>query len=202
MRNEQRKAETRQKLITAAQQCIAEMGYVQVDILDITERANVSRATFYKHFRNKEDCVQALMQQGFDSLLAEIMSTRHHIQDHDWAAKALARVYGWAEDNRELMNVMTGGSASPALNAFGRRYMAEVVEQTLSAQFADSFLSASEIPVAISAQVITGIVIQLTEWWLSHSADYTAEQLGRMTRDIITSGLGQSLRNLDWNKSS
>ena len=75
-RHSQRKAVTRQKLIDATQEVIVQKGYTQVDILDITERANVSRGTFYQHFRNKQECVRALMQQGFDALSAEISSSK------------------------------------------------------------------------------------------------------------------------------
>ena len=60
-RHAQRKAATHQGLIDAARDVIAEKGYNHVDILDITERANVSKATFYKHFANKEACVRELM---------------------------------------------------------------------------------------------------------------------------------------------
>ncbi len=59
-RHEQRKAATRQSLLDAARDVIAAKGYNNVEILDITDYANVSKATFYKHFPNKEACVRAL----------------------------------------------------------------------------------------------------------------------------------------------
>ena len=59
--HQQRIAATRHAILAAARDVIIEKGYSHVDILDITERANVSKATFYKHFANKEDCVRRLM---------------------------------------------------------------------------------------------------------------------------------------------
>ena len=49
---------TRQSLRTALLTLIKEKGYDAISIEEITERANVGRATFYLHYKNKEDLEQ------------------------------------------------------------------------------------------------------------------------------------------------
>ena len=46
---------TRQFLRTALLELIKEKGYDAISIEEITERANVGRATFYLHYKDKED---------------------------------------------------------------------------------------------------------------------------------------------------
>ena len=46
---------TRQSLRTALLELIKEKGYDAISIEEITERANVGRATFYLHYKDKED---------------------------------------------------------------------------------------------------------------------------------------------------
>ena len=46
---------TRQSLRTALLELIKEKGYDAISIEEITERANVGRATFYLHYKDRED---------------------------------------------------------------------------------------------------------------------------------------------------
>lgn len=176
-RHVRRKAATHQRLIDAARDLISAHGYGQVDILTITERADVSKATFYKHFANKETCVRELMQQGFDALVAEIVSTpRAHPFDPAWVKGSFERAFRWAQDNHELMLIMVGGAASTQLNAFGRQYLAAMVERTLISEFPQQTLTAL-IPAHVVAQIVSGMMIQLLGWWLENDTGYTATDL-------------------------
>ncbi len=61
----------RERLLAGMLVATAELGYREVCVEDVLERAGVSRPTFYEHFENKEDC----FLQAFDSG-AERMWTR------------------------------------------------------------------------------------------------------------------------------
>jgi len=188
-RHAQRKAETHRRLLNAAREVIAERGYHAVEILDITERANLGKATFYKHFANKEDCARALVQQGFDALLAEILSAAHTPPlSGAWVESSLRRIFEWAHEHRALLLIMVGGGASTALNAFGRSYMAQIIERTLLSDFAES-AQETPIPPPLQAQIVTGILIQLLGWWLEHDTGYTAGDMARLVRLTLETGI-------------
>jgi AcrR family transcriptional regulator len=46
----------RERLLEAMLLVSGERGYEQISVQDVIERAQASRATFYKHFNDKEDC--------------------------------------------------------------------------------------------------------------------------------------------------
>jgi AcrR family transcriptional regulator len=187
-RHTQRKAATHQKMLDAAQDLIAHRGYVKVDVSDITEHANVSRGTFYQHFADKEACVRELVQQGFESLIQELLENRKKNESADiWGRDSLTRVFAWGKENQELLQVILGGAASPKLNILGRNYMADIIEQNLRNNFEQ--WTASQLPITIGAQVITGTLIQLLNWWLETNNDYSSEQMARMTYLVFSSGL-------------
>lgn len=50
------RAVQRERLIAAMLQAVSELGYREVNVQKVIERAGVSRPTFYEHFANKEDC--------------------------------------------------------------------------------------------------------------------------------------------------
>lgn len=189
-RHEQRKAATHQDLIDAARDVIAERGYNHVDILDITERADVSKATFYKHFANKEACVRELMQQGFDALVEEVLSVdRPQTITPEWITNSFEKVFTWAEENRDFLLIMVGGAASTQLNAFGRNYMAQVVERTITSEFIPEDAPARFAPT-IQSQIITGIVIQLLGWWLENETEYSAADMALIVQEALLFGIG------------
>lgn len=188
-RHEQRKAATHQSLIDAARELIVERGYNNVDILDITDRANVSKATFYIHFANKEACVRELMEQGFDALADELLCIEQDIEP-EWVYAKFERIFVWARENRELLLIMVGGAASSQLNVFGREYMVRVTEETLMTR-RFKMEPQSSYPPAVMAQVVTGIMIQLLGWWLENDTGYSAAEIAQMFQDILRFGLGK-----------
>lgn len=187
-RHSQRKANTHQALIDAAKDLIIEKGYDNVDILDITEKANVSKATFYKHFVNKEECVRELMQEGFDSLVQRVF-IQHQTADstETWAVDSLTEAFVWAANHRELLLIMVGGAASSRLNAFGRQYMVNISTRLLSEfGFPDTLES---YPPEIMAQTVTGLMVQFLGWWLETPNEYSARQIAELVHHLFTNGL-------------
>ena len=60
---------TRAALITAARRAFSELGYARTTVADITDRADVSRATFYVYFASKDDVFRVLTEQLRDEFL-------------------------------------------------------------------------------------------------------------------------------------
>ena len=63
----------RARLLQATTDAVAELGYVKTTVADILTRAGVSRATFYRLFRDREECFQAAYRANAD-LVAEAMA--------------------------------------------------------------------------------------------------------------------------------
>jgi AcrR family transcriptional regulator len=57
-------ASHRERLLRSVRAAVAEVGYPVVTVADIVRRARVSRAAFYAHFADKEDCFLAAMREG------------------------------------------------------------------------------------------------------------------------------------------
>ena len=56
-RREDKRELTRQQMLDAARVLFIERGYENTSLEDISEKANVSKGTFYYHFESKEDLV-------------------------------------------------------------------------------------------------------------------------------------------------
>ena len=62
-------SQTRAALIAAAGCAFSELGYARTTVADITDRADVSRATFYVYFASKDDVFRVLTEQLRDEFL-------------------------------------------------------------------------------------------------------------------------------------
>lgn len=62
------KRRARERLLEAVLLVSGEMGYERVSVQDVIERAKASRATFYKHFDDKEDCFVAAYTEATEWL--------------------------------------------------------------------------------------------------------------------------------------
>jgi AcrR family transcriptional regulator len=62
----------RERLLQAAAEEFATVGYAGASAESISRRAGMSKATFYEHFANKEDCIVALLQRAAEVIGAAI----------------------------------------------------------------------------------------------------------------------------------
>lgn len=69
---QQRRSETRQRLIDAAQVVFAARGFHGASVEDIAERAGYTRGAFYSNFEDKHDVLLALYDQRIETEIAEI----------------------------------------------------------------------------------------------------------------------------------
>ena len=69
-RPDRRVQRTRQMLQQAFMDVIQEKGFAATSIHDITERADLNRGTFYLHFEDKYQLLDAVMREQFHKLIA------------------------------------------------------------------------------------------------------------------------------------
>lgn len=77
-RRERKKQQTREQMLRSAKHLFREKGYEHTSIEDITERADVSKSTLFKHFPNKESLLIGLADEEVNDVLS-LMETKEYI---------------------------------------------------------------------------------------------------------------------------
>src|SRR5829696_6817325 len=72
---EVRQDRQRRRLYAAAGAIFARAGYADATAEAIAREAGMSKATFYEHFDNKEDCICALFDRATQTLLEAMVAT-------------------------------------------------------------------------------------------------------------------------------
>ncbi|MDI7276963.1 MAG: TetR/AcrR family transcriptional regulator [Anaerolineae bacterium] len=71
-----RSEETRQRILTAAEECFNQFGYEGAGLAEICRSASVSRGAFYHHFPSKQAVFLALLERWLTGIDGELASAR------------------------------------------------------------------------------------------------------------------------------
>jgi AcrR family transcriptional regulator len=97
----------RERLLAAVVRVTATKGYQASSVADILKEAGVGRETFYKHFKDKEDCFVAANDALVGNLEAQVSEA--YAQPGTWPERVrhgLAETLQWFADNPEIARVM------------------------------------------------------------------------------------------------
>lgn len=168
---------TRQLLRDALIELILEKGYDSVTVQDITDRANLGRATFYLHYTDKEQLLLGSLRTVFDDLKNTFGPPN---RDEFLGEKNPARVlpFQHALENRDLYRVTLFSEQGTAAIVRGiREYVAASMQERLEAIMPTSSLP---YPIEAFAYYMAGAMIALIGWWLERENEYTPEQIADM----------------------
>ncbi len=83
----------RQQILDAAAELVAEHGFHTVGVAEIGAAAGVTGPAIYRHFRNKQQLLVALLEQVVDELLDGARAVLASTDDPDQALQALIRAH-------------------------------------------------------------------------------------------------------------
>jgi AcrR family transcriptional regulator len=169
---------TRALLRQALAELIEDRGFDRVTVGDLCSLAMVSRAAFYRNYRDKYE----LVEQIFDEAMAEMTADAQ--DDTRSPGQRLADFFRHIDAYHQLYGALLGRKGSPWFRDRMRSALAAMSSGHLPGRDADAL-----IPSVISAMFIQSIV-----WWLEHdrpgSPDEIAEQSSRLVRAVIEAAAG------------
>jgi len=181
-RVERRVARTKAALEDAFVQLVLERGYERVAVEDISDRADLARATFYAHYPNKE----AVLFSVFNRLI------------EDLGQRIAYRGGPWDEVRRDAMQAMYKHAAEmPDLyracmsDARTRQAYLSILtrgaEQNFRARL-KAFNRQPRVPVPVMARAFAGAHVAILEAWLAGELEGDVEQLASMALDLLVAG--------------
>jgi AcrR family transcriptional regulator len=107
-RQDRRKARTRQALIDAAREFLAQQGKLDMSIQEITEAADVGFGSFYNHFASKDDLLQTAITDTLEEHGQMLDARTAHLDDPATVFAASLRVtVGLADSHPQIARILT-----------------------------------------------------------------------------------------------
>jgi len=183
-----RRARTRADLLAAARRVFAARGFHDASIAEITATADVGVGTFYLHFRDKDEALRTLVQEGLAEVRDRLAAAVGNAPLERTLPLVLRILLREAYERRDLFAIALGSGTRPGLEA--RAALVDYLDTTLEAAAAFGLLEGYDIPLL--ARLLSGVVIQATLWGLDQdepSPDVVAAQVLRLLRDGLPPAL-------------
>lgn len=185
---------TQRLLAQALIELTLDKGYEGVTIRDITDRADVGYATFFRHYPDKD----ALLEEVLEVVLDELLLLLQQPQAENDPAVAGTLLFQYVQSQSAVCRVLLSSRGSAVL----LQRTIEMGTRNVLAQHAA--LDGSPVPMEIAAHHLVASAIALIQWWLDHDMPYPVERMGtiyhalivRPTRAVAFSAQAPARKNL------
>lgn len=123
----QRSAAMRARLLDAAVECLAELGYAGTTTSEIVARAGVSRGAQLHHFRTKDELLAAAVQHTMDQRLRQFQEAMQH-RDPDVSPMEAAIDLLWAMFSGQACDAWIELAVAARTNESLRTHVREMAE--------------------------------------------------------------------------
>ena len=168
---------TRRALRKALMDLIKEKGYDSLSVEEITQRANLGRATFYLHYKDKED----LLVDEFSELANERARTLSEIPFSAWLphfqdpehtvanipTEPFLMVFQHVADNAEIYRILLQNEKSDRILERIRKIIAQSITEFMQTKVEnDPIPILFEVPIELLAAYFSGALLSCVDWWL------------------------------------
>jgi AcrR family transcriptional regulator len=165
---------TQNLLAKALIELTLEKGYEAVTIRDITERADVGYATFFRHYHDKD----ALLLDVLEVVLEELVDLLPLSPEADPATVGTF-IFRYVQQQSEVVRVLLSSRGSTTLV---QRIIEAGTENVLSQH---TPLAGAVVPMEIAAYHLVASTLALIQWWLEHDMPYPPERMGNVYDELI-----------------
>lgn len=195
---------TRQALRAALLELIKEKDYDAISVEEITERANVGRATFYKRYKDKED----LLLEEFREMAHEKVQVLAEIPFSTWLqsedvvdskekkpAPPLTILFEHIYENSGLYYILLKSERSSRIVERIRKIATEAVAAFVEAKTkADPIPFLFKVPIEFLAAFFSGALLSTIDWWLEEDMRHTPQEMTQLFQSLFLRGATNAVR--------
>jgi AcrR family transcriptional regulator len=192
-RTQRRVSRTRRRLLDVALALLSERGADAAKIEEITERADVGKGTFYRHFAGKDELVVALAEEAADALVARLQKGGG-AESREQAVERLVSAHCafFKEETARFMLLfeMCGSSASGGAAQSARARYFTALEAEMAKLAGDGRMREAKRAAAILAGLVTGYLVLAPTMVGREEAEASIDAMRRACAAAMTAALG------------
>lgn len=178
---DRRVVRTRRALGDALMRLLQERSLESITVQDVLDAAGVGRATFYGHFRGKQD----LLLSHFESVMAWMDARLRLDPPESRRVAPVAEIFAHAAHAREPIAALAASGQLDAVWDLGRSHLDAMIAGRLA------LLAPGEPKerLAIASRFCTGALAELLRWWLWRPDRPTPEEMDAIYHEMVWNGL-------------
>ena len=165
--------------------CILEQGYDATNIQDITDRAGLRRATFYLHYRDKEELLLTIMRDMLDELMQKMEAQSPHAFTPETQSSEDLLTFLHVQERADLYRAILRGQGAAEITRGVRDYLAERIRVNCTRKYPQLAMT---MPIDVVANYLAAVKLNMVIWWLERGMLYTPQEMAEMCSRLAMYG--------------
>lgn len=174
---------TREVLGDALIALIQEQPFDSITVQDVLDRAGVGRATFYAHFRDKNDLFLSDVED-FLELMSTVLSRSG---DTSLRVAPVRELFAHVAEMHTLCTALVAANKMHDFLELSQGYFARSIEQRLATLPQSQGIPA--VQRAAMAHGFAGSMLSLMTWWLAQSKRASAQSMDELFHRMVWAGV-------------
>ena len=179
---------TRRMLGEALIELILEKGFDAVTIRDITDRADIAYATFYRHYDGKEDLLINRVKKVMSSLEEIAQET-----SSDYFQVEGILLFEHVEAKQDLYRSLLGSKSNRYVIQQLKEMIMDSVRERAYARYKNVKYPAIPLDVLVNHTAVG--TLELIAWWLENDKKYSIERMADIYKKLVIDAAWQSVES-------
>jgi AcrR family transcriptional regulator len=181
-KGDRRVRRTRDRLGDALVELLVQKPFDDITVQDVLDRAEVSRSTFYTHYRDKNDLFLSDAEEFFEGMATALS----RFGDKSERIAPVQELFAHVGEVRPFYNALVESGRIHDVMELGREHFARGIEQRLN-----------EMPRACGirrdrrgaiAHGLAGSLFSLLAWWIQHGMTPPAVEMDKLFHKLVWAG--------------
>jgi AcrR family transcriptional regulator len=183
--DDRRVVRTRQALGSALVELMLARRFDDISVQQVLDRARVGRATFYAHFRNKNDLLLSDAERFFGMLEGHFLA---NVGDSRRVAP-VAELFAHVADYHRFHRALEQSALREPVYDLLTGHLARLIERRMAELCPGA--GAPSLPPAAAARMFAGALMEMMRWWLNRGAQPDAREMDAQFHEIVWGGLAR-----------
>ncbi len=168
---------SREAIYRGFRESLEDVPYERMAIEDILGRSGVSRSTFYKHFRSKDEVLSSISENIFDHVFSHSLSEE---STHDFSktdifdyAHLMTHILYHLHDEKELITCIIESQCKDKFLNDLRKHLSPISEKVIRSGLVEE----SHLPFELQRDRLTESFIVTVDYWFRNGCKETPEKL-------------------------
>lgn len=188
-KNDLRVKRTNKMIIEAFLRLLETKSMERITIQEIADEAMINRATFYAHFKDKQDLYEHLFHIAIQTFTS-ILDLEPLMEDNKLKLKrvnrALTQIYQLVAENKAIFITTLDGTSIE----FFRKKLKIFLSEKYATIFDRLKITENEleVPIDFITEYITAIFTGTLHWWVTSVTEMTPQQLATLVIKLVGNG--------------
>ena len=164
---------------------VLEQGFEAVRVSEIITRAEVNRATFYRHYRSKRDLLRSWTQEVgtlLDTWAVSLEDPRVNAGSDEYLPAVVVNIFEHIATHASYYRLMLGRHGLGSIASDMESQVVQFLERR--ADLFDNTVPIGGVPVGMRTRAYAAQFVGIVKWWLEQDVPPSAEQIASWTWDL------------------